>query len=47
LGEERKGKIKRDRKRKEKWPGFFSPGLEAGHALMTVPGRILEAVRCN
>jgi hypothetical protein len=43
LGEERKEK----KKRKERARVFFSPGLEAGPALLAVPGRIFVAVRCN
>jgi hypothetical protein len=42
LGEERK-----EKKNKEKWPGAFFPGLEAGHTLLAVPGRIIMAVRHN
>jgi hypothetical protein len=47
LGEERKER-NRDRQRereREKWPWAFLPRAE--HALLTVPGRIFAAVRCN
>jgi hypothetical protein len=44
LGEERKGKLKKERER-EAAKAFF-PGLEAEHALLAVPGGISAAVRC-
>jgi hypothetical protein len=42
LGEERK-----EKKKKEKWPGPFFPGPEARHALLAVLAGIFVAVRCN
>jgi hypothetical protein len=39
--------VGRRKKRKEKLPGAFFPGPEAGHTLLAVLGRIFVAVRCN
>jgi hypothetical protein len=36
---------KKEKKRKEKWPGAFFPWPEAGHALLAVPGMIFAALR--
>jgi hypothetical protein len=43
MGEEKKRK-KRER---EKWQGYFFLGLEAGHVLLIVPGRIFVVAKCN
>jgi hypothetical protein len=43
------GRIKKrkNKNRKEKWPGAFFPRAGAGHALLAVVYGIFMAIRCN